>query len=243
MRNLNHAILFGSWASARTRVGALIGPNYYGAENCKDFTSNTSRINYPIYKRLFFPKKVHRNMGYVVIHNVGITLRQENPFVTRVKLYDASGEIDLFWTDYREFEKARVNYTNEINAKLGLEAVRKKARESHYSSDEILTVNDIKLLQLIMARDFIIQDWDREHLACTNMTLYSPANQPQEIRARQGIRDNDWAYEVIFAYLINHKVSHLCRIQKSEMTRPRRVEEAAKEHIRELSGSWIPGIT
>jgi hypothetical protein len=243
MQNINNQIILGSRASVMDRLEALIGPNYYWANNCKDFLENISSVNYPEYKRLFFPKKIYRDIGYVMVRNVGITLRQENPFVTRVKLHDTSGEIDLFWTDGPAFEKAREEYIEQINAELGLEEAKKQARESHYQNNELLTVNDIKLSYLVMARNFIIRDWDREHLACTNMTLYSPAHQPQEIRARQGIRDDDWAHEVIFAYLIKHKVAHVCRIQKSEMTRPRRVRDIAIKQVREIDGALIPGLT
>ena len=233
-------MLFSKRTSAYSRFDTLRDPDYHLAENCRDFNQNISSVSYPMHKRLFFPEKGRKNISYVIIHNIGMSIQEENPFVTKVRLHDSTGEVNLVWTDPKKFENARAQFIIDTELKIGLQEAKEKADRNPSSEFDFFSPEELVHTVSAGLRNYLVQKFVEDNLRSTNMTLYNPYHTVEMARDKQGLRDEDHVYEVIFAYLTKQKIGHVCRVQKKIFTRPRRAEDIVVECSDGLAGSLLP---
>jgi len=197
MINLNKRALFDGEKDLATILEAIRSPNYYLGSDCNDLNENISSMKYPIHKRLFFSKRSEKDLAYGVIFNVGIDIEEENPYVSKVRLHDKSGEINLFWTDAEKFQNDRQELIRDTGPYLV-----KKFDYDNLSCTNMVLFDSCDTPQRVRDKQGL-KDRDHLHMAVfaylmkKDVMLVSSIEKSQFTKRRRGkkVKEKSWAYK------------------------------------------------
>ena len=105
MINLTEFALKSSEFSLLYKINSLRDPDFYLAENMRDFKTNAPYINFPWYKGFpvlegFDPKEWR---AYIAVHNVGIEFLEEDDFSKKFLVHDSTDRAVMCWHNKKGF--------------------------------------------------------------------------------------------------------------------------------------------
>lgn len=236
MINLDEYLLKNQNMSISDKI-AYLKNQHYLAEDTKDFNDNIGLLKYPLWKHILFPDKNTKNNCYILIHNVGITIKEKNPYLSDVVLHDSKGKINLYWMDIDGFYDDVLKKKQEEMERKRLE---KRDTPTHAENFNFFGIGYDEFKEKICNafENFVLYKMHEETFGNIPFPLSKPNHTLNEVREKQGLKDEDYISQAIITYSLKNKIGYISWIQKNNFSR--KIKSA--NYIKDFRETLMPQI-
>ncbi len=196
------------------RLRMLFAPPIYLAQSTRDFNEEKEKISFPRYKAFLNRLNLREGeffeeMAYISIRNIGVSVREVSDVFAKVRLHDKEGEIHAYWSDADTYIARLREFSLEMKEQLMVLDKAEPEDKGRIMFPDIASVPMDKRLGIYHS----LIGFFRYHHVEGNQ-VFPPDRTIGEVRDIEGLRDEDWAYEALFAYFLRKKTAYIIDVTK-----------------------------